>query len=291
MAFRFSDQSAALRRAADLYERTSFNLAVRQLHAQVLLQELNAPTVEEVAFHIDRAGLRSAAYLLRSTALSLDGRNAESQILRSRYLRRAAEIFERLAPRSVSERGRFEALSQSAACWSLAGYEANAVVLGRRIRESFGAVSQDGPSETDYYALTSALLERDVLRVERFAREREGVLARFEDWVIERLNGMQDETAAHTSPLLKLSYSASCGPQRQMCCASGRPVTLIEQNARCGVWARSNARCPISAYQTFGCSSNRRGLCSKTAFATQPGISCVGTSTRGALFGRDTPVA
>ena len=197
MAFRFSDQSAALRRAADLYERTSFDLAVRQLRAQVLLQELNAPTLEEVAFRIDRVGLRAAAYLLRSAALSLDARDDQAHALRNRYMRRAAEIFERLALRSASERGRFEALSQAAACWSLAGYEANAVVLGRRIREAFQSVGQGGPGEADYYALTSAILERDVRRVERFAGEREGILAGFEDWAIARSNSRQDETAAH----------------------------------------------------------------------------------------------
>ena len=54
----------------------------------------------------------------------------------------AAEMFEDLAGPAREQEDRrtaFQALSQAAACWSLAGYQANAVVMGDRLRRTFAA--------------------------------------------------------------------------------------------------------------------------------------------------------
>src|SRR4029077_20340554 len=115
---------------------------------------------------------------LRSTALTLDRAHPR----RREYLRMAAEMFEDLAGPAQEKDDRrtaFQALSQAAACWSLAGYQANAVVMGERLRRAFTefdvltpARTVGAPGSLDFYAVAAGIIERDLARLEALVRAR-----------------------------------------------------------------------------------------------------------------------
>jgi hypothetical protein len=126
-----------------------------------------------------RRRLKSGAYLLRATALTLERAHPR----RREYLRIAAEMFEDLAGPAQEEDDRrtaFQALSQSAACWSLAGHQANAVVMGDRLRRAFAEfdVLTRLVRSARLGALTStpAGSSSDLARLERLVRSRRALL-------------------------------------------------------------------------------------------------------------------
>lgn len=138
----------------------------RRLRAEALLEELNPVEAEERAFLPPggRARLKRSAYLLRLAGLDLERGDPR----RAQYLRAAAEIFENIAGGTGSAWAQFEARSQASACWSLGGYQANAIVMSRQVRSEFVADTEavTGPSTTDFYRIASAILERDLVRLE-----------------------------------------------------------------------------------------------------------------------------
>ncbi|HWC48548.1 MAG TPA: hypothetical protein VG448_06695, partial [Solirubrobacterales bacterium] len=137
-------EPAAIARAETILGRRSFETDRRRLNAEDLLREVN-PAEREILQTLSpdrRERLRAGAYLLRGTAISL----ARDSTLRQRYLRAAAELFENLAGEAEEagdRRTTFQVLSQAAACWSLAGYQANAVVMGSQIRKRFPELNVD----------------------------------------------------------------------------------------------------------------------------------------------------
>ena len=175
----------AVARVEALLESRAFERDRRRLSAEDLLREVN-PGEREILQTLAperRQGLKAGAYLLRATALSL----ARGDSRRRDYLRVAAEVFEDLAGRAQEQEDRrtsFQALSQAAACWSLAGYQANAVVMGDRLRRSFadfdplGAVREVGsPGSLDFYGVAAGVIERDLGRLEQLVGVREEFLS------------------------------------------------------------------------------------------------------------------
>src|SRR5207244_3133168 len=124
--------------AEAMVARRRFELDRRRLNAEDLLREVN-PAEREILDTLAperRQRLKGAAYLLRQTALSLPLGDER----RRNFLYVAAELFENLggvAAELDDRRLAFQALSQAATCWSLAGYQANAVVMGQRLRRRF----------------------------------------------------------------------------------------------------------------------------------------------------------
>ena len=187
-------EAAAVARVEAVLGRRGFDRDRRRLNAEELLREIN-PAEREVLQTLGpgrRERLRAAAYLLRGTALSLNRTDKR----RTQYLRVAAELFENLAeegPEPQDSPMIFQALSQAAACWSLAGFQANAVVMGDRLRRRFREfdvltpgleVGALGP--LDFYAVAAGILERDLRRLQRLVALREGFLADVETVALAR---------------------------------------------------------------------------------------------------------
>ncbi len=181
MNSRLDYEPAAIARADAMLDRRRFELDRRRLNAEDLLREVN-PAEREVLDTLAegrRHRIKGAAYLLRQTALSLPYEDER----RRQYLEVAAELFENLAGEAAERADRrliFQALSQAATCWSLAGYQANAVVMGRRLRQHFSefdvlapAAAVGAPGPFDFYAVAAGVLERDVDRLERLVSVRE----------------------------------------------------------------------------------------------------------------------
>lgn len=197
MTSRADYEPAAIARVEALLNRSRFDTDRRRLSAEDLLREVN-PSEREVLQTLQpvrRGRLKAAAYLLRGTALSLDRRHPS----RGRYLRVAAELFENLAG-DASEiddrRTSFQTLSQAAACWGLAGYQANAVVMGKRLRHRFSELDvfthaeQSGvPDALDFYAIVAGFLERDLRRLERLLDLRGEFLSNVEASAIAAIDG------------------------------------------------------------------------------------------------------
>jgi hypothetical protein len=76
-----------------------------------------------------------------------------------------------------------QALSQAAACWSLAGYQANSAVMGDRLRRAFAefdvltpARAVGAPGSLDFYAVAAGIIECDLARLEVLVRARRAFL-------------------------------------------------------------------------------------------------------------------
>jgi hypothetical protein len=175
----------AIARVDALLESRGFERDRRRLSAEDVLREVN-PAEREVLQTLTparRQALKGGAYLLRGTALSLSRNHGR----RRDYLRVAAEMFEDLAGLAREQEDRrtsFQALSQAAACWSLAGYQANAVVMGDRLRRTFAAFDilapareVGSPGSLDFYAVAAGVIERDLGRLESLVALREAFLA------------------------------------------------------------------------------------------------------------------
>lgn len=175
----------AVARVEDLLNSRAFVRDRRRLSAEDLLREINPGEREilETLAPERRQELKAGAYLLRATALSL----VRGHGRRRHYLRVAGEIFEDLAGRAQEQEDRrtsFQALSQAAACWSLAGYQANAVVMGDRLRRTFAEFDLlspgrevGSPSNLDFYAVAAGVIERDLGRLEQLVGLREEFLS------------------------------------------------------------------------------------------------------------------
>lgn len=183
-------EPAAIARAETILGRRSFETDRRRLNAEDLLREVN-PAEREILQTLSpdrRERLRAGAYLLRGTAISL----ARDSTLRQRYLRAAAELFENLAGEAEEagdRRTTFQVLSQAAACWSLAGYQANAVVMGSQIRKRFPELNVDEdvnevPGPLDFYAAMTSMLVRDLQGLSRLLDARKDFLDDLEDFVL-----------------------------------------------------------------------------------------------------------
>lgn len=184
MISRADYELAAVRRVDRLLETRAFSRDRSRLRAEDLLREVN-PHEREILQTLTgqrRQGLKSGAYLLRATALTLERNHPR----RRDYLRVAAETFEDLAGPAQEQGDRrtaFQALSQAAACWSLAGYQANAVVMGNRLRRAFDefdllapARAVGAPGSLDFYAVAAGVIERDLVRLERLVAMRRSFL-------------------------------------------------------------------------------------------------------------------
>jgi hypothetical protein len=184
VASRADYEPRAVARVERLLESRAFQRDRRRLSAEDLLREVN-PREREILQTLPptrRQELKAGAYLLRATGLSLDRGHPR----RGEYLRVAAEMFEDLAGRAQEQQDRrttFQALSQAAACWSLAGYQANAVVMGDRLRRAFSefdllapAQAVGAPGSLDFYAVAAGVIERDLGRLERIVRLRRAFL-------------------------------------------------------------------------------------------------------------------
>lgn len=175
MISRADYEPRALARVEVLLETRAFTRDRSRLRAEDLLREVNPQEREELRTlsHERRQRLKAGAYLLRATALSLDRGHPR----RREYLRIAAEMFEDLAGPALEQDDRrtaFQALSQAATCWTLAGYQANAVVMGGRLRRAFSefdvlapARQVGAPGSLDFYAVAGGIIERDLPRLER----------------------------------------------------------------------------------------------------------------------------
>jgi hypothetical protein len=181
---RLDYEPAAIARAEAMVGRRRFELDRRRLNAEDLLREVN-PAEREILDTLAperRQRLKGAAYLLRQTALSLPLDDER----RRNFLYVAAELFENLggvAAELDDRRLAFQALSQAATCWSLAGYQANAVVMGQRLRRRFRefdvlapATEVGAPGPLDFYAVAAGVLERDLHRLEHLVVLRESFL-------------------------------------------------------------------------------------------------------------------
>lgn len=187
-------EPAAIARAETVLDRGNFDTDRRRLNAENLLREIN-PAEREILQTLSperRERLRAAAYLLRGTALSLERRSTSRQ----RFLRAAAELFENLAGEAEEagdRRTEFQVLSQAAACWSLAGYQANAVVMGSQIRRSFPEFDVSGnlgeaPGSLDFYAVMTSVLERDLPRLRLLLNARKDFLDDVEGFALRADN-------------------------------------------------------------------------------------------------------
>jgi superfamily II DNA/RNA helicase len=188
-------EPAAIRRAEAVLGRRSFGTDRRRLNAEDLLREVN-PAEREILQTLSpdrRERLRAAAFLLRGTAISLDLGSAPRQ----RYLRAAAELFENLAGEAEEtgdRRTTFQVLSQAAACWSLAGFQANAVVMGSKIRKRFpeldpGEDLSPAPESLDFYTAMASVLQRDLQGLGRLLDARTDFLDDLEEYVVGTVNG------------------------------------------------------------------------------------------------------
>lgn len=184
MISRADYEPRAIARVEQLLQTRAFIRDQSRLRAEDLLREVNPEEREDLRTLTDdrRQRLKAAAYLLRATALTLDRRHPR----RREYLRIAAEMFEDLAGPAEEKDDRrtsFEALSQAAACWSLAGYQANAVVMGNRLRRAFAefdvltpARAVGAPGSLDFYAVAGGIIERDLARLDAIIRSRRAFL-------------------------------------------------------------------------------------------------------------------
>lgn len=194
MISRADYESRAIARVEQLLETRAFVRDQSRLRAEDLLREVNPREREDLRTLTDdrRRQLKAGAYLLRATALTLDRAHPR----RREYLRMAAEMFEDLAGPAQEKDDRrtaFQALSQAAACWSLAGYQANAVVMGSRLRRAFPefdvltpARAVGAPGSLDFYAVAGGIIERDLARLEALVRSRQVFL---DDVQTAALNG------------------------------------------------------------------------------------------------------
>lgn len=184
MISRADYEPRAIARVEQLLESRAFTRDQSRLRAEDLLREVNPQEREELRTLSDdrRRRLKAGAYLLRATALTLERAHPR----RREYLRIAAEMFEDLAGPAQEQDDRrtaFQALSQAAACWSLAGYQANAVVMGDRLRRAFAefdvltpARAVGAPGSLDFYAVAGGIIERDLARLEALVHARRAFL-------------------------------------------------------------------------------------------------------------------
>lgn len=193
MISRADYEPRAIARVEQLLDTRAFTRDQSRLRAEDLLREVNPQEREELRTLTDsrRQQLKAGAYLLRATALTLDRGHPR----RREYLRIAAEMFEDLAGPAQEKDDRrtaFQALSQAAACWSLAGYQANAVVMGDRLRRAFlefdvltPAREVGAPGSLDFYAVTAGIIERDLARLEVLVRSRKAFLDDVQEAALE----------------------------------------------------------------------------------------------------------
>lgn len=199
MESRAEFEPAALARADALLERAGFETDRRRLNAEDLLREVN-PAEREILQTLPasrRERLRGAAYLLRGTALTLERKHAR----RDDFLKVAAELFENLAGETEEDgdrRSTFQILSQAAACWGLAGYQANAVVMGGQIRRRFPEFELSAgpelapPGHLDFYPVLAGFLERDLTGLRRLLDLRGEFLADVEAETLKRRDDSGD---------------------------------------------------------------------------------------------------
>lgn len=200
----------AVQRTELLLSNSRFERDRRRLSAEDLLREVN-PAEREILQTLRpgrRQRLKSGAFLLRATAIGMDRQDSRRTV----YLRTAAELFEDLAGSAVElddRRASFQALSQAAACWSLAGYQANAVVMGNRLRRAFPefdllspASQVGGPGVLDFYAVASGVIERDLRRLDGLVGLREAFLLDVETAALERPGA--DESGLGFAELVEL---------------------------------------------------------------------------------------
>jgi superfamily II DNA/RNA helicase len=200
----------AVARVEGLLENRAFERDRRRLSAEDLLREVN-PEEREILQTLTperRQALKAGAYLLRATALGL----SRGHERRRDYLRVAAEMFEDLAGHAQEQEDRrtsFQALSQAAACWSLAGYQANAVVMGDRLRRAFPefdhlspAGEVGAPGSLDFYAVAAGVIERNLARLEQLVGLREAFLADVETAALAAAD--QADAGLGTAELIEL---------------------------------------------------------------------------------------
>ena len=138
-------------------ERRSF----AQLRAYTILRDIGPDDAElpRFTFLTRERELTELAYLQRLAELA---RPKYERRKRPGSLVKLAEIFEDLARfNAVEQNRRIELLTQAAAMWSLAGYQANATVLAGEVTGLLDTLASD-QTMMRLLRLTSALLGRDV---------------------------------------------------------------------------------------------------------------------------------
>ena len=146
-------------KAAEALNDPRLNYDFRQLTAHALLSQVNPNEVSTVKFTFEPGRLADHAYYLQY---------AGSQMLRESYfveaerlLERAANLFEYLAIASLGQDSVWaEYMLRAAGCYALSGFQANSLLLSRRLVRYFQESEDEPPGLLQEVALR--ILTRDI---------------------------------------------------------------------------------------------------------------------------------
>ncbi len=157
------------RLAQSVFGRTTARREFTQLRTATTLEAIRPATAELPRFTFRDASLADRAYLLRLAEL---GRPLRERRHDPGALPQVAAAFEDLARRAQpGTHRRLELLAEAASMWSVAGYQANSVVLAEALVREVEADGQEPTLGMRLALLVSAILLRDLAFAEREGRE------------------------------------------------------------------------------------------------------------------------